>query len=100
MIDIHCHILPGLDDGADSLDTSIEMCRIAGNDGISTIVATPHFIPGQKQAINSDMVLKQVDILNKELEARKIDVAILPGMEVFISHEIIELIFRWMKHPI
>ena len=42
MIDIHCHILPGLDDGAQSLDEAVEMARIAEKDGIEKIVATPH----------------------------------------------------------
>ena len=41
--DIHCHILPGLDDGPEHLGQSIEMCRQAAADGIRTIVATPHF---------------------------------------------------------
>ncbi|MCP5003292.1 MAG: tyrosine protein phosphatase, partial [Planctomycetes bacterium] len=41
MIDIHSHILPSLDDGPNTFEESIEMCKIAVNDGISTIVATP-----------------------------------------------------------
>ncbi len=42
MIDIHCHILPGVDDGSPDWEVSSEMCRIAVSDGISHIVATPH----------------------------------------------------------
>ena len=42
MVDIHCHILPGIDDGSESWDTTAEMCRIAAEDGITHIVATPH----------------------------------------------------------
>lgn len=42
MIDVHCHILPEVDDGAKSWDVALEMCRIALNDGITHIVATPH----------------------------------------------------------
>jgi protein-tyrosine phosphatase len=42
MIDIHCHILPGIDDGAASWETSVEMCRMAAEDGTTHIVATPH----------------------------------------------------------
>jgi protein-tyrosine phosphatase len=42
MIDIHCHILPETDDGASSWETAIEMCRMAAQDGIRHIVATPH----------------------------------------------------------
>jgi protein-tyrosine phosphatase len=46
MIDLHAHILPGLDDGAESLEESIEMSRISYQDGVRTIVATPHILPG------------------------------------------------------
>ena len=42
MIDIHCHILPGVDDGAKSWEMALEMCRLAHQDGIQHIVATPH----------------------------------------------------------
>jgi protein-tyrosine phosphatase len=42
MIDIHCHILPGVDDGAKSWDMATEMCRMAAADGITELVATPH----------------------------------------------------------
>jgi len=46
MIDLHAHILPRLDDGAESLEESVEMCRISCRDGVRTIVATPHILPG------------------------------------------------------
>ena len=42
MVDIHCHILPGIDDGPETWETTAEMCRIAAEDGITHIVATPH----------------------------------------------------------
>ncbi len=42
MVDIHCHILPGIDDGPQSWELTAEMCRIAALDGITHIVATPH----------------------------------------------------------
>jgi len=42
MIDIHCHILPGVDDGSQSWEMTAEMCRVAAQDGITHIVATPH----------------------------------------------------------
>lgn len=46
MIDIHCHLLPGIDDGAQDLDMALRMARIAVNDGIRVIVCTPHIYPG------------------------------------------------------
>jgi protein-tyrosine phosphatase len=42
MVDIHCHILPGIDDGSKSWEMTTEMCRMAADDGITHIVATPH----------------------------------------------------------
>jgi len=42
MVDIHCHILPGIDDGSDTWETTAKMCRMAARDGITHIVATPH----------------------------------------------------------
>ena len=42
MIDIHCHLLPGIDDGAKSWETTLEMCHLAEEDGVRHIVATPH----------------------------------------------------------
>jgi protein-tyrosine phosphatase len=46
VIDLHCHLLPGIDDGASDLDTSLEMARMAVADGITTIACTPHIYPG------------------------------------------------------
>lgn len=47
MIDLHSHVLPGIDDGADSLDEAVEMCRLAAQDGCTGIVATPHVRHGR-----------------------------------------------------
>jgi protein-tyrosine phosphatase len=46
MIDLHCHLLPGIDDGAEDLDTALAMARIAVQDGIQRIACTPHIYPG------------------------------------------------------
>jgi protein-tyrosine phosphatase len=42
MVDVHCHILPGLDDGSDSVDTSLKMAEMAIEDGVTHVIATPH----------------------------------------------------------
>ena len=46
MIDLHCHMLPGIDDGSMSIEMSLEMARIAAADGITTTACTPHIYPG------------------------------------------------------
>ncbi|MHC4455444.1 MAG: CpsB/CapC family capsule biosynthesis tyrosine phosphatase [Planctomycetota bacterium] len=63
MIDIHAHILPSLDDGPKTIEESVEICKVAANDGIKTIVATPHSKDGVYEA-KSDEILKTVDLLN------------------------------------
>jgi len=66
MIDLHCHILPGLDDGPQTMEESIQMCRIAYQDGIRTIVATPHTLNGVYQNGRST-ILSRVNELNDAL---------------------------------
>lgn len=89
MIDIHCHILPGIDDGAKDLTESFQMARQAAKEGIRTIIATPHHKNGQYINMRED-ILKQVDMLNEQLKERGIDLVILPGQESRIYGEMIE----------
>ena len=46
MIDLHCHLIPGLDDGAEDLEVALEMARLAVADGITITACTPHILPG------------------------------------------------------
>ena len=46
MIDLHCHILPGIDDGAANLGVSLGMAQASAADGVSVVVCTPHILPG------------------------------------------------------
>lgn len=46
MIDVHCHILPGIDDGAPTIETSLEMAAALVADGVEAVVCTPHILPG------------------------------------------------------
>jgi len=62
MIDLHAHILPRLDDGAESLEESIEMCRISYKDGVRTIVATPHILPGVYKNNRSTILVKTQEL--------------------------------------
>jgi protein-tyrosine phosphatase len=66
MIDLHCHILPGLDDGPQTMEESIRMCQIAYQDGIRTIVATPHTLNGVYKNGKS-VILSKVNELNDAL---------------------------------
>jgi protein-tyrosine phosphatase len=80
MIDIHCHILPGVDDdGAPDTETSIAMARIAANDGIHTIIATPHLT---NAAYPREKLTEAVAQLNTALQQQSIPITILFGAEV------------------
>jgi protein-tyrosine phosphatase len=80
MIDLHCHILPTVDDGAQTLDESLRMARFCVADGITTVVATPHchrFV----HLLRADIVPKVVQ-LNNDLQKAEIPLTILPGSEI------------------
>lgn len=89
MIDLHCHILPSIDDGAKSMGDSIDMAREAVAEGITHIVATPHYKNGHWDNEKKDILLL-VDELQEELDARGIPLTIFPGQEVRINGELFE----------
>lgn len=88
MIDIHVHILPGLDDGPSDISKALEMARIASNDGIKTIIACPHSHNGLYNNSRDD-IISACSKFNNELENNKIDIIILPGAELSLSLEIL-----------
>jgi protein-tyrosine phosphatase len=93
MIDLHCHILPGLDDGPKTWEESLQMARIACEDGITTLVATPHFWP-QKYEPTKKEILDKTSELNRLLTEEKIDVQILPGASIHLHEGLIEGVRR------
>lgn len=80
MIDVHCHILPGLDDGAIDLEDAVGMARQADADGIDLVCATPHIRHDHDVAIGE--VESRVAELNAELARRGLDVRVRTGGEV------------------
>lgn len=83
MLDLHCHILPGVDDGAASLDESLAMARFCVRDGISHVVATPH-CHRHCRLLRAD-VLPHVTRLRKALAGAGVPLTILPGSEVQVT---------------
>jgi protein-tyrosine phosphatase len=80
VIDLHCHILPGLDDGARDLDDSLAMARQAERDGIEAVCATPHI--RQDHNVRIEEIVARVDSLQAQLDAHEIGVRVLPGGEL------------------
>lgn len=92
MIDIHCHLLPNVDDGPTSWEESLEMARLASQDGIRIAVTTPHWIQRTKWEPSPDEIKKKVEELNNKLKENEIPLTILPGMEVGISENLPKLV--------
>ena len=67
MIDLHAHILPDLDDGAETVEEALEMCRVSYKDGTKTIVATPHILPGIYENDRST-ILSKLQELNEAIK--------------------------------
>ena len=91
MIDLHCHILPGIDDGPSTMVEALAMCRGAVADGIRTIVATPHYNPGcfiwsaaeQQSALTA---------LQNEIDSASLPLTLLAGAEMAFVPDLAALV--------
>src|SRR4028118_2136670 len=80
MIDLHCHILPGVDDGPSTIEESLEMLRRMEEDGVTHVIATPHC--NQNLPWFRDDLLPLVADLNATIEQHGLAVTVLPGSEI------------------
>jgi protein-tyrosine phosphatase len=83
VIDIHCHILPGVDDGPRTMDDSIAMAREAAEDGVETVVATPHL--SEDYPLDPAELDGRVAEVNAALAAAGVDLSVLRGAEVSLG---------------
>ncbi|RBW68893.1 tyrosine-protein phosphatase [Bacillus taeanensis] len=88
MIDIHCHILPGVDDGAQHEAASVDMAKAAAAQGITHIIATPHH-KNREWDNDKSSILQAVSHLNKLLQEQQIPLTVLPGQETRIYGEMV-----------
>lgn len=89
MIDLHSHILPGIDDGSKSLEMSLDMARIAVADGIEVMACTPHIYPGLY--MNDTLgILTARDRLQREFDERGIALKLTVGADVHLVPNLIE----------
>jgi len=86
MFDIHCHMMPTVDDGADSLETACAMARTAVEDGVRAVVLTPHCsVPGAPFHLLPEQILDKTAQFQAELFAQDIPLDVLPGAEVLAT---------------
>lgn len=92
MIDVHCHILPGIDDGSKSFEDSLYMLRKAEKAGVTDIILTPHYISGTKY--NADNVTKWKLLMELREKAKQAGIAVrlYLGNEIYIDQELPEML--------
>lgn len=84
MIDLHCHLLPGVDDGSKSMDISLKLANDAVRDGIDYALLTPHHMNGVYLNHKKE-VIQQTQEFQVELDRHKIPLKVFPGQEVRIN---------------
>lgn len=96
MTDLHCHILPGLDDGAQTMEDSLEMARLAAASGVRAIVATPHCNLPLHEPANylTPELLQSVKELRQALEQAGLPLKLYPGAEIFCTPQLADLLLE------
>lgn len=87
LIDIHSHILPGIDDGPPDFVRSLAMAKQAANAGITHLFATPHHMNGRYENLKGN-IMKYVQDFNAQLEQENIPLLVHPGQELRVNREL------------
>lgn len=96
MIDLHCHILPGIDDGPTTLEQSLELAVLYQKAGFIKIVTTPHWVPGTSWTPSLEQIHQRIALLRDSFESRQIDIQIYSGMEIALDINLCDLLLS--KH--
>jgi protein-tyrosine phosphatase len=89
MIDIHSHILPGIDDGAANLEEALALAKAAAKEGITDIIATPHYANGAFMNRAQD-IRRHVQEFNEELKRSGIPLTVHAGQEIRVHHGMLD----------
>ena len=90
--DIHCHCLPGLDDGPATMSESLALCRKLVGDGIATVAVTPHQLGRYEGCNEPERVREAVHNLNEVVKNNGVPLKIVPGGEIRVDERICELL--------
>jgi protein-tyrosine phosphatase len=91
-VDIHCHCLPGLDDGPATMSGSLALCRALVNENITTVVATPHQLGRFSECNEAAQVREAVLTLNEKLKSNDIALGVMAGADVRVDERICQLL--------
>lgn len=95
MIDLHSHLLPGIDDGAETIEDTLAMAEIAVESGVRAMVATPHCnIPDYYDNYYDERLRAHFEMVQNALEQHHIPLKLMLGMEVFGTRNVSELLRR------
>lgn len=91
MVDIHCHILPDIDDGASGMDEALEMAKMAYRSGVTDIIATPHFTGLEENLTQLERIARRHERLTQALKEQNIPLKIHRGAEILCVPQTPEL---------
>ncbi|MFQ6036450.1 MAG: tyrosine-protein phosphatase [Sedimentisphaerales bacterium] len=91
-VDIHCHCLPGIDDGPATKAEALALCRALVDDGVTTAIATPHQLGRFSGCNEAAKIREQVSVFNEELKNSGIALTVMPGADVRVDERICELL--------
>lgn len=94
MIDIHNHLLFGIDDGAKTIEESLLLLKKAQELGFSAVVLTPHYIKGSRFKSNNEEKQKRIEILSNEAKKKGIKVELYLGNEVYFENDMHSLVLE------
>lgn len=87
MIDIHCHILPGIDDGPPDIETGLRMARMAADDGITHIVASPHYSYGERPSAAD--IKEALQRFSGRIKEQGIAITVVQGADIRLTFELL-----------
>lgn len=92
MLDLHCHVLPNLDDGPVDKSESLDLCRALVDDGITAVIATPHQLGRFDGLYDAGDIRKAVKEFRSQLASAGIELDVYPGAEIRVDERIIHLL--------
>lgn len=92
--DIHCHLLPGIDDGSKNIEETIKILKKAEADGVTEIVFTPHYICNSKYSCNNKDKSELMQQLVKAIKDENINIKVYLGNEVYINDNFLDLMMK------